>query len=474
MVKERSERSTWVRLGICAAIGALGWAVPAPEGLTPDGWRLVGIFVATIVSFLLKPLGMGPMVLLALVMLAATDTVEFKSLLHGFGDKTVWLVVAAFLIAGTVERTGFGKRIALFLVKRFGKSMLGLGYAQCAAELILGPVVPSNTARGGGILAPITLSLSRSLQSEPNPETREKAGAYLSLVGAHANLITAAMFMTGMAANPLVAKAAGDVFGIEFGWGTWALGGLVPGLVGLGLLPLWMRLLSAPKLKSTTEAQERATQELEGMGPLSRKEMITGGVFVLLVVLWSTKPLHGLGTTLVAWIGVLVLQLTRVDTWDDIKNNAKAWDCLVWLGGLLAMANALKDLGVIDWFAGTMESQVSGLSGLVVVVALGLIYFYSMYGFSMLTAHISAMVAAFFAVALAAEAPPLLTVAVLAYFSNLCACTTNYSTGPIIIYFGLGYVEPGKWFRIGFLMSLFHLVIWLGVGLVWWKLIGWW
>ncbi len=448
--------------------------VPAPDGISTNGWHLVGIFFATIASFLIKPLAMGPMVLLALVALAATDTIEFKALLHGFGDQIVWLVIAAFLIAGTVERTGFGRRIALLLVKRLGRSMLGLGYAQCGAELILGPVVPSNTARGGGILAPIAQSLARSLQSEPDTETREKAGAYLTLVGAHANLITAAMFMTGMAANPLVAKAAGDVLGIEFGWGTWALGGLVPGLVGLGLLPLWMRLLSTPELKSTTEAQKLATQELDGMGALSRREKITGGVFVLLLLLWSTKPLHGMGTALVAWIGVLVLQLTEVDTWDDVKNNAKAWDCLVWLGGLLAMANALKDLGVVDWFAASVQTQVSGLSGLVVVVALGLIYFYSMYGFSMLTAHISAMVAAFFAVALAADTPPFLTVAVLAYFSNLCACTTNYSTGPVIIYFGLGYAEPGKWFGIGFLMSLFHLVIWLGVGMAWWKVLGWW
>ena len=468
------ERSVLVRLGVCAAIGALGWVVPTPDGISTNGWHLVGIFVATIASFLIKPLAMGPMVLLALVALAATGTIEFKALLSGFGDLTVWLVVAAFLIAGTVERTGFGRRIALLLVRRLGGSMLGLGYAQCGAELILGPVVPSNTARGGGILAPIAQSLARSLQSGPEPETREKAGAYLTLVGAHANLITGAMFMTGMAANPLVAQAAGDVLGIEFGWGAWALGGLVPGLVGLGLLPLWMRLLSPPTLKSTAEAQERATQELGGMGALSRKEKITGAVFVLLLVLWSTTPLHGMGTALVAWIGVLVLQLTEVDTWDDIKNNAKAWDCLVWLGGLLAMANALKGLGVVDWFAASVQTYVSGLSGLVVVVSLGLIYFYSMYGFSMLTAHISAMVAAFFAVALAADAPPFLTVAVLAYFSNLCACTTNYSTGPVIIYFGLGYVEPGKWFRIGFLMSLFHLVIWLGVGLPWWKLIGWW
>jgi DASS family divalent anion:Na+ symporter len=181
-----------------------------------------------------------------------------------------------------------------------------------------------------------------------------------------------------------------------------------------------------------------------------------------------------MGTGLVAWIGVMVFLLAEVDDWKHIKGNSKAWDCLIWLGGLLAMANALKSEGVVEWFAAAMESHVAGLSGIVVVVALGLIYFYSMYGFSMLTAHISALVAAFFAVALAAGAPPLLTIALLAYFSNLCACTTNYSTGPLVIYFGLGYVEPGQWFKVGFLMSLYHLIIWLGVGLLWWKVLGWW
>ena len=33
-------------------------------------------------------------------------------------------------------------------------------------------------------------------------------------------------------------------------------------------------------------------------------------------------------------------------------------------------------------------------------------------------------------------------VPLFAYFSNLCGSTTNYSTGPVIIYFGLGYVTP--------------------------------
>jgi len=455
------------------AIGAALWSWPVPEGIKTEAWHLLAVFAATIASFLLRPMPMGPMVLVAIVFLGATGTIEFKHLLKGFGDKTVWLVVAAFLIAGSVQRTGFGKRVALSLVQWFGRSTLGLGYALCGAELVLGPVVPSNTARGGGILAPIAQSLATSLNSKPG-DTQDRAGAYLTLVGAHANLITAAMFMTGMAANPLVSRAASDVLNVEFGWGTWALGALVPGLVGLALLPLVMLKLSRPELTDTRVAQEHAGHELGEMGKWSRGQLIMGAVFVLLLTLWSTKQLHGMDTGLVAWIGVLVLLISGVDEWKDVTQNSKAWDCLVWLGGLLAMANALKDEGVVDWFAASMKTQVAGMSGIAVVLVLAVIYFYSMYGFSMLTAHISAMVAAFFGVALAAGAPPLVTVALFAYFSCLCACTTNYSTGPVIIYFGLGYVPVSKWFGIGFLISLYHLVIWLGLGLVWWKLLGWW
>lgn len=138
------------------------------------------------------------------------------------------------------------------------------------------------------------------------------------------------------------------------------------------------------------------------------------------------------------------------------------------------MANLLKEYGFIEWFAVNVKGWVGGFSGVEVVVLLGLIYFYSMYAFSMFTAHISAMVATFIAVCMAAGGQPLLAAAVFAYFSCLCGCLTNYSTGPVVIYFGFGYVQTPKWFSIGFIISLFHLTIWLGVGLLWWKLLGWW
>ncbi len=54
------------------------------------------------------------------------------------------------------------------------------------------------------------------------------------------------------------------------------------------------------------------------------------------------------------------------------------------------------------------------------------------------------------------------------------ACTTNYSTGPTIIYFGFGYVPAPTWFKIGAIISVFHIALWFSVGMLWWKLLGWW
>ena len=261
---------------------------------------------------------------------------------------------------------------------------------------------------------------------------------------------------------------------VEFSEKGWALGAAVPGLASLALLPLFTFCLARPTVVDASEARKKAQKDLHEMGNWSRNQKVMGAIFVMLLILWSTKGIHGMGPGLVAWIGVCVLLVSGTHSWKAMTGNAKAWDTLIWLGGLLTMANALKSEGVVQWFAEKMQGQVAGLGTVTLVVVLALIYFYSMYGFSMLTAHIAAFVGAFFAIAAGANAPTMLIVPLLAYFSNLSGCTTNYSTGPVIIYFELGYVETPRWFQVGALMSLFHLVVWLGLGMAWWKLLGWW
>jgi len=312
----------YIKLFVCVFVALLLWIVTGANEAPPQGWHVFSIFIAVIMSFILRPFPMGTMVIFGLIALTATQTITIKEALSGYGDSTVWLVVAAFLIAGGVMHTGFGKRIALLLVTWLGRTTLGLGYSLCGAELLLGPVVPSNTARGGGILAPIMNSLSNALGSRPDNKP-ERAGQFLALVGSHANLITAAMFLTGMAANPLVSKAVMDIYEINFDWGTWALGGIVPGLVGLLLLPLLIYKLSKPTLTDGRPAQEEARKELEEMGEIKWKEWVMFGVLIMLLILWSTKALHGMSTALVAWIGVATLLVTNTEKWQDIISNEK-------------------------------------------------------------------------------------------------------------------------------------------------------
>jgi DASS family divalent anion:Na+ symporter len=51
---------------------------------------------------------------------------------------------------------------------------------------------------------------------------------------------------------------------------------------------------------------------------------------------------------------------------------------------------------------------------------------------------------------------------------------THYGTGSAPVFFGAGYVSQGTWWRLGLLLSLMNLVIWLGIGPVWWKALGMW
>ena len=453
-------------------LGIILWMIKPPSGLDQKAYLMFIIFSSTILSILIKAIPMSTSVLIGLLLSVITNLMSLKDALIGFGDSTTWLVVIAFLIAGVIIETGLGRRIALICINLLGKTVTGLGYAICASELILGPLVPSNTARGGGIIAPIVDSISRSLGSEPQKDP-EIAGEYLHLVGAHANLITAAMFLTGMAANPIISRAALEVYGIEFGWSTWALGGIIPGLIGLTGLPIFLKYFSRPTIGSIENVREDIQLRIKELGQWAFREIAMVVTLILMLSLWATKSFHGMGTTTVALFGLVMLLILNIATWDQLVKNYKAWDTLIWLGGLLTLATGLKSTGFISWILESMNSSLEGMEPFTLLILLVIIYFYSMYIFSMLTAHIVALGSTIMVVASGTDLNPILVVGIIAYLSSLCGCLTNYSTGPVIIYFGNGYSKPSNWFKIGFYVSIYHLIIWSLFGSLWWKYIGW-
>ncbi|MCR6105200.1 anion permease [Salipaludibacillus agaradhaerens] len=464
----------WKPLFITLAIGIILWFIPAPAGLEQEAWHLFSIFVATIVGLIIKPLPMGSVAILALTATVLTQTLTIDEALSGFQNSTIWLIVIAFFISRGFIKTGLGSRVAYLFVKRFGKKTLGLSYSIVASDLILSPAMPSNTARSGGILFPIVRSLSESYGSKVGDGTERKIGSYLTKVTFQGDMITSAMFLTAMAANPLAMQIAFDITGETLSWTGWALAALVPGLISLILIPFVIYKLYPPEIKETPAATTMAADKLKEMGSLKREEWAMIGVFLLVLVLWIFGSNFGISATATAFIGLSVLLISQVLTWADIKKEEGAWDTLVWFAVLVMLASFLNELGMIPWFSALMGDMVSGFNWMWTLIILAVVYFYSHYFFASNTAHVSAMYAAFLAVLVAAGAPPLVSALILAFFSNLFGCLTHYSCGPAPVFFGSGYVSQNKWWSLGLIISVIHIIVWLGIGGLWWKLLGLW
>ena len=446
------------------------WLLPH-AGFDAARWALLCLFAATVTSLITRPLPSGAVLLIALTTGVIGRLFTVQEALSGFANVTVWLIVAAFLFARGFVLTRLGERIAYGIVRRIGGSPLRLGYSIVLADLVMAPMTPSNTARAGGILFPITLNVARVFGSEPGP-TASRIGAFLMKTLYQGDLVVSAMFLTATAPNPLVAEFARVGSGTVISWTTWTMAALLPGLTGLVLVPYAVYRVCPPDLIETRAAQSYAAERLQAMGPMTRRQRGMIAIFTLVLALWLSSEWHGVSPTAVAYLGLTLMLASRVLDWQDLLDEKGAWDALIWFGGLMMLAGQLEKAGLPKAFAAAAAGLVAGWPWWWALVALVLIYVYSHYAFASLVAHVTAMFPAFFAVALALGAPPLVAALALGFFSSLNAATTHYGTGPAPIVFGAGYLSQAEWWRIGFLLSLVHLIILLPLGILGLRVLG--
>lgn len=464
-------QTPWAPRLLTVGVLFLLWFWPCPEGVDVRAWHLLAIFVATVVGFIAKPYPMPVVAIVAIALCALTGTVSTKESLSAFGNTTIWLIVSAFFLSRAFIKTGLGNRIAYLFMSKLGKTTLGLAYGVTLTNLCLAPVVPSNTARLGGILYPLQLATALAFDSSPAKGTHRKIGSFLMASVFYSNLVVSAMFMTAMAANPLIVGFARDA-GAEISWATWAIGACVPGVICLVLVPLLLFVIWPPEIRKSPEAVTIAKAKLAEMGPMSRQEQIMLGVFVLLLLLWTVGAHYKINATNAALVGLGLLLLTNVLTWKDLAAEKGAWSTLMWFSALIMMAKFLSKLGFISWLSQHLSSVVVDVSWEVGFVMLVAIYLYAHYLFASQTAHVAAMYAAFLAVLIAIGTPPMLAALGLAYSSNLMGGLTHYGNGSAPIFLDSGYMPLKVWWPLSFVVSLLFFVAFVIIGPMWWRLVG--
>ena len=84
------------------------------------------------------------------------------------------------------------------------------------------------------------------------------------------------------------------------------------------------------------------------------------------------------------------------------------------------------------------------------------------------------MLGAFYVAGISLGAPPMLFALMMAAASSIMMTLTHYATGTSPVIFGSGYTTLAEWWKMGFIMSVVNLIIFVVIGGMWWKVLGFW
>lgn len=454
-------------------IGVAVKCIPTPDAITPKAWTLMAIFTATILAILIQALPTGSAAFLGLCTTIVTRTLTFDQAFSEFATEGPWVVATSIFLAGGINSTGLGKRLSCVLVSWFGSSTLGLTYSLVASEFLLAPAIPSVAARAGGILLPICKSLAEACGSSVGDGTERELGAYLLVTIYQTSTITSSIFLTASSANPLSRSLGSKLADHEITWLRWASGGIVPGLVDIAVIPLVLWFVYPPKLKKTEEARALARAEMRALGPMRREEWVMLGALITTVALWVLGSILDINLVAAAGIGLAIVFLTDVITWNDCISNQVAWDAFTWIAALASMAAELNSLGVLKLFSDVVSRLIESAhcGAWLAVTILTVLYVYAHYFFAGAVSQVAALYQSFVQIAISTGVPPLLSALIFAYNSNILGSLTHYSQSHSPMFYSQGYVPLNTFLGLGLLISVVNIVVWLGVGALWWKIL---
>ncbi len=441
------------------------WFAPVPAGLTAPAWHLFAIFLGAIVSVLVGAFPLLTSTMLAVAAVVLTATITPAQAFAGFANASVLLVVIAFIVAQAVVKSGLGQRISLFMVSRFGRSSLGLAYSLVLTDAVIAPAFPSNTARGG-VLYPVVLSVAQGANSRPDDENGRRLGGYLMYCSMASLAVSSALWMTATSANPIGVQIARDL-GLTINFGVWLLTASVPALTAILLLPLVLLKLFPPGVNATPDAPAAARTALASMGPLSRDEKITAAAFALMVTGWIFADPLKLNVTSVAFAGLGVLLMTNVLTLDDIAKQGDTLTTFLWLAVLFALSGQLNELGFMGYVGQRLAAGLSGMSWPVLYVTLVVLYVAIHYLFVSQTSQVLALLAVFADVGIRGGVPAPLMLYALLFASSYFSVITPQGGSQNVIFVGSGYLTQPELYRLGLVVTLFFLAVFLTVGTAW-------
>lgn len=111
------------------------FVIPVPNGVDPDAWHLLAMFVGVIAAIIGKAMPIGAIAIIAITLVAITGVTNtspsgaIQDALSSFANPLIWLIGISIMISKGLQKTGLGARLGYLFIAVWGKKPLGLAIA---------------------------------------------------------------------------------------------------------------------------------------------------------------------------------------------------------------------------------------------------------------------------------------------------------------------------------------------------------
>ncbi len=425
--------------------------------------------------WVLEVMPLGITALLPLVYLPLTGVMELKLVASAYANPTIYLFLGGFVIARGLEKTLLNERIALNILKVTGRSDGGIILGFMIATSFLSMWI-SNTATTV-MMVPIALSVVDFLtkQLAENQKTTLKTfSIVLFLTIAYSANMGGIFTPVGTPPNVVLLGFLEEIYNIEIDFWRWMMAVSPIGIVVLGLQFFLLRRIFHYNVPIDQRFRKFAKAQVKSLGPLNRQQKITLVVFCLVAFLWIFKgSIHYLldtkflNDTSIAITGAILLFLLPTNTKDftavlgskDIAHLP--WNIILLFGGGMAMAGALKQVGLIEMTATYLANFDMGSPYvLVFVLALASLFL------TEIMSNVALCVVAlpvFMELGVKTHLSPIVVGMITAICASM-AFSMPVSTPPNAIVFGTNMIRVKDMMRAGILLNLIGVSVVMSLG----------
>ncbi len=285
----------------------------------------------------------------------ATETSSYATFYSTLASPIIILFLGGFALAASAVKFGLDKNMTRVLLKPFGNKpqYVCLGLMICTAIL---SAFMSNTATTAMMMTVVLPIVGGMAMSDPFRKGVALAIPVAANVGGIATPI-------GTPPNA-VALAALKESGINISFSSWMLMAVPFTIILLFISWRLIMWFFKPNI-------DRFEVNLDSEFNKSPKAILSYIVFGATILLWVTEKLHGISTSMVAFIPVAVLPALGVLEKKDIRGFS--WEVLWLVGGGISMGLSMKDTGLAYWLIELVSWD--SFSGLAVIIVFSLVGF---------------------------------------------------------------------------------------------------